>query len=167
LAGVIYLYRFHIAHTGMSSEQEYLSSVEAANKSKDAFLKKSGNTVDENTVVLLTDPMQISAGAANFATLCSVCHGKKGEGLVGPNLTDDYWINGGGVKNIFKIIKYGNNKGMQSWKENLSAEKIAQLTSYVISLKGSNPPNAKAQQGTLYQETPEASPQADTSAAKK
>lgn len=166
LAGVIYLYRFHIAHTGMSSEQEYITSVEAANKSKDAFLKKSGSSVDENTVVLITDPTQLSAGEANFATLCSVCHGKKGEGLVGPNLTDDYWIYGGGVKDIFKTIKYGTNKGMQSWKENLSAEKIAQLTSYLKTLKGTNPPNAKAPDGTLYQETAEASPKADSSAVK-
>lgn len=166
IAGVIYLYRYHIAHTGMSSEQEYLTSVEAANKSKNAFLKKAGNSVDENTVVLLTDPVQVSAGEANFATLCSVCHGKKGEGLVGPNLTDDYWIYGGGVKDIFKTIKYGTNKGMQSWKENLSAEKIAQLTSYIKTLKGSNPPKAKAPDGTLYQETADAAPKPDTSAVK-
>lgn len=150
--GVIYFYRFNISHTGLSSAQEYERSVEIANKSKEAFLKKSGNKVDENTVTLLTDPALLSKGEANFQQLCAVCHGKKGEGLVGPNLTDNYWIYGGSIKDVFKTIKYGTNKGMQSWKENLSAEKIAQVASYVKSLGGTKVENGKAPEGELYQE---------------
>lgn len=168
IAGVIYLYRYHVSHTGMSSEQEYIASVEAAAKSKEAYLKKAPASVDENTVVLITDPAQLAAGEANYQQLCAVCHGKKGEGLVGPNLTDDYWLYGGGVKDIFKTIKYGTNKGMQSWKENLNGDKMAQIVGYIKTLHGTNPPNAKPPAGDLYKEATEtaAAPVKDSTTAK-
>jgi len=152
IVGIIYFYRFSIAHTGPSSVQEYEASVEEANLAKNAFLKKSASGVDENTVALLKDETSIAAGMAAFKVSCSVCHGQKGEGVVGPNLTDDYWIYGGSIKDVFKTIKYGTNKGMQPWKENLSAEKMAQVASYVKSLRGTNPPNAKEPIGSLYSE---------------
>jgi cytochrome c oxidase cbb3-type subunit 3 len=71
---------------------------------------------------------------------------------VGPNLTDDYWLYGGGVKDIFKTIKYGTTKGMRSWKDDLSAKQIAQLTSYIKTLKGTKPATPKEPQGELYKE---------------
>jgi cytochrome c oxidase cbb3-type subunit 3 len=74
------------------------------------------------------------------------------EGKVGPNLTDDYWKNGGDIKDLFKTIKYGiKGTGMKSWKTDISASQIAQVASYILSLKGSNPPGAKAPEGSLYQ----------------
>lgn len=73
--------------------------------------------------------------------------------MVGPNLTDDYWIHGGSVKEIFTVIKYGvMDKGMRNWKDEYGPNQIAQLTSYIKSLKGTNPPGAKDAQGTLYTE---------------
>ena len=73
--------------------------------------------------------------------------------MVGPNLTDEYWLHGGNVKDIFKTIKYGvPEKGMKSWKEDFSPKQLAQLTSYIQSLKGTNPPNAKEKQGEPYKE---------------
>ena len=88
-----------------------------------------------------------------FKASCAACHGQLGEGTVGPNLTDDYWLHGGSVQDVFKSIKYGwVEKGMKSWKEDLSPMQIAQVTSYIKSLKGTNPANAKAPQGDLYTE---------------
>jgi cytochrome c oxidase cbb3-type subunit 3 len=82
---------------------------------------------------------------------CAPCHGNAGEGSVGPNLTDDYWLHGGSVQSIFKTIKYGvPEKGMKSWKEDLSPAQMAQVTSYIKSLRGTNPPNPKEHQGVLY-----------------
>ena len=84
-------------------------------------------------------------------------------GGVGPNLTDDYWINGGSIKAIFTTIKYGRpDKGMISWKDQLSPTQIAQAASFIKSIKGSNPPGAKEPQGDLYVEETATVPAQDT-----
>jgi len=168
IVGVIYFYRFSIAHTGLTGVQEYAVSVEEANKIRTASLKATASSVDETTVTDSKDAAHIAAGMATFKQLCSVCHGQKGEGLVGPNLTDEFWIYGGGIKDIFKTVKYGTNKGMQNWKDNLSPDKIAQVANYIRTLKGTNPPNPKAPDGVIY--TEEVVPMAnttDTTTAKK
>ncbi len=149
----IYLYRYHVAESAPLSKQEYEISVAKADAEKAAYLEKSANNVDENTVKLLTDEASLSAAKKTFQTICAACHLPTGAGSVGPNLTDDYWLHGGGIKDVFKTIKYGwPDKGMKSWKDDFSPIQIAQLASYVKSLRGSNPPNGKAPQGTLYKE---------------
>jgi len=164
----VYLWRFHVSHTGPSSKEEFETSVAKAEKRVQEYLKKKGESVDENTVKLLTSAEDIAAGKAIFTdpSKCPACHGADGGGnAVGPNLTDDYWIYGGNIKNIFKTIKYGTNKGMRSWKDDLSAKQMAQVASYVKSLKGTKPANPKDPQGELYKEET-AAPVADTAAKK-
>lgn len=151
---VIYLWRYHVSHTAPLSVQEYEIAVQEAEVKKAAFLAKAANNVDEHSVKLLTDANDLAAGQKVFVSLCAACHGKAGEGVVGPNLTDVYWLHGGGIKNIFKTIKYGvPEKGMKSWKDDFSPVQIAQIASYIHSLGGTNPPNGKAPQGDPYQET--------------
>jgi cytochrome c oxidase cbb3-type subunit III len=104
--------------------------------------------VNENTVAALTDQQNLGVGKVIFLEKCAVCHGQKGEGGVGPNMTDDYWLHGGAIKNIFTTIKYGvPDKGMISWKEQLRPSEIQAVASYLLTLKGTNPPNPKAPQG--------------------
>lgn len=147
----IYLWRFHVSHTGPSSKEEYETSVAQAEVKIKEYLKQKGETVDENTVTLLTDASDLAAGKTMFVTTCAACHKPTGGGDVGPNLTDDYWLHGADVKSIFKTIKYGIN-AMPQWQNSYSNKQIAQLTAYVKSLHGTNPPGAKAPQGTLVQE---------------
>jgi len=71
--------------------------------------------------------------------------------MVGPNLTDDYWLHGGTIKNMFKVIKYGYN-AMPQWQTSYSNKQIAQVASYVKSLHGTHPPDAKPAEGTLFKE---------------
>ena len=150
LFGCIYMYRYHVAHSAPLQAEEYRIAVQEADARKAEFLKKTANNVDENTVKLLTSKTDLDAGKTIFETTCFACHGKNGEGVVGPNLTDSYWLHGGTISDIFKTIKYGYpDKGMKSWKDDYSPSQIAQLSSYVKSLGGTNPPNAKAPQGTL------------------
>jgi cytochrome c oxidase cbb3-type subunit III len=150
---VIYLWRYHVSHTAPLSGEELQIAMAQAEEQKAEYLKKSANNVDENTVKVLTGAADIAGGEKVFTQNCAACHGKAGEGVVGPNLTDDYWLHGGSVKDVFKTIKYGwPEKGMRSWKDDLSPVQIAQVTSYIKSIHGSNPPNAKAQQGELYKE---------------
>ena len=151
----IYLWRYHVSHTAPSSEEEFQIAMTKAEDQKAEYLKKAAANVDENTVRLLTQETDLQAGKNVFQSNCAACHGKAGEGMVGPNLTDEYWLHGGSVKDIFKTIKYGvPEKGMKSWKDDFSPTQIAQLSSYVHSLKGTNPPNAKEKQGDVYKEAP-------------
>lgn len=150
---VIYLWRYHVSHTAPDSIQEYQLAVQAAEIKRAEYLKKAANNVDESTVKYLAAATDLAAGEKIYATTCFPCHGKAGEGGVGPNLTDDYWLHGGSIKDIFKTIKYGvPEKGMKSWKDDYSPGQIAQLASYIRSIKGTNPPNGKAPQGPLYTE---------------
>ena len=146
----IYLYRYHVAHSAPLSKEELQISMDKAEIEKQEYLKKAGNSIDENTVKLLTDPADLSEGKKVFTTICAACHRPDGGGLIGPNLTDDYWLHGGSINEIFKTIKYGwPDKGMQSWKDNYSPKQIAQIASYIKSIHGTNPPNPKAPQGVL------------------
>jgi len=147
---VIYMWRYHVSHSAPLPAEEYQIAVKLAAVEKEAYLKKAANSVDESTVKVLTSPSDLEAGKSIFQTACFACHGKNGEGGVGPNLTDAYWLHGGSIQEVFRTIKYGwPDKGMKSWKDDYSPAQIAQIASYVRSLAGTNPENAKPPQGIL------------------
>ena len=167
IIGAVYLWRYHVSETAPLSKQEFEIAMKKADEEKAAYLAKAANNVDENTVALIKEPSALDAGKTAFVQMCAACHGKAGEGGVGPNLTDEYWIHGGSVKDIFKTIKYGwPEKGMKAWQEDFSPVQIAQITSFIKSLHGTNPPNGKEKQGELYKEDA-AAPATDSSASKK
>ena len=87
-----------------------------------------------------------------FKANCAACHKVSGGGGIGPNLTDDHWILGGGVKNVFNTISEGgrDGKGMIAWKSELKPSEMAQVASYVLSLHGSNPPDGKEAEGEIW-----------------
>ena len=150
----VYLFRNHVSHDAPSSKEELTMSLEAAAIEKEVYLKKAANKVDENTVTYLTDASSLEAGKKVFTTTCAACHAADGGGMVGPNLTDNYWIHGGSIADIFKTIKYGwPEKGMKSWQEDYSPVQIAQLASYVKSLTGTKPAKAKEPQGNLFSDS--------------
>ena len=155
--GVFYIGYYHFSD-GPSQLDEYNTEMAIAEEEKAAFLASSANNVDETNAELLTDAASIAAGKEKFDMLCIACHAASGGSTqnppgVGPNLTDEYWINGGGVKNIFKTIKYGvPAKGMISWESQLSPRQIQEVTSYIVSLEGTNPENAKEPQGEIWVE---------------
>ncbi len=152
VVAVVYLLNYHVLGTGDSQLKEYENELATAKLEIDEYMKNSANNVDESTVKLLTDASDIAAGKDLFLASCAACHGRAGEGGVGPNFTDEYWLHRS-IQDVFKSIKYGwVEKGMKSWKEDLSPMQIAQVASYIKSLKGTNPPNAKAPQGDLYKE---------------
>jgi cytochrome c oxidase cbb3-type subunit 3 len=149
--GAIYMYRFHISGSGPSPEQEYAVEMIRADEELKEYIAKAKDLVDEASVSY--DAAGIETGKALYAKSCIACHGAAGEGGVGPNLTDVYWLHGGSMKDIFKTIKYGYpEKGMQSWQQQYSPKQMQQMASFIFSLKGSNPPNGKPAQGEKYEE---------------
>ena len=153
---VVYLFHFHVIGTGDLQLAEYNEQIAQGKRDVDAYRKKAANLVDENNATLLTDKGSLSAGKATFVANCVACHGANGEGGVGPNLTDDFWIHEGDIKDIFKTLKYGYpEKGMKAWEQDLGARQIHEVASYVKSLQGTKPANPKAQEGELYIEKEE------------
>lgn len=164
LFGAVYLYQMFVSETLPDQFQELAAANEIAAIQKEAYLRNAANNIDENNVVML-DASGIAEGQTLFLKNCQACHGDKGQGNVGPNLTDDYWLHKGSLKDVFYSIKYGwQEKGMKSWKEDFSPAQIAQLASFVKSLSGTHPAGGKEPQGTQYIE--EAAPVKDTTIAK-
>lgn len=150
--GILYMIYYYILSSGDVRATEYKEEMKVAEIQR-VELIKSGTLLDENTLTALTDQASINSGKEIFIKNCAVCHTEKGSGLVGPNLTDDYWIHGGGIKNIFTTIKNGvPNKGMISWKQQLNPRQIHEVGSFILTLRGTNPPNPKAPEGVLYVE---------------
>lgn len=160
-----YLYYYHIGD-GPLQDQEYVTEVEKAEEAKKAYLAQAAEKFDENTVKL--DPSLIANGKVIFTGNCVACHGDNGQGVVGPNLTDEYWLHGGSIADVFKTVKYGvPAKGMASWEKNLSAKNIAEVVNYIMSLQGTKPANPKAPQGEKYIEKVVTDSVKNESAAKK
>jgi cytochrome c oxidase cbb3-type subunit 3 len=133
------------------SADEYANEMVVEQEKVDAYLAASGGAVDESNVVLLTDAAALEAGAKIFASNCVACHLADGGGLVGPNLTDEYWIHGGSIVNVFTTIKYGvPAKGMISWQDQLGPVAMQQVASYILSLQGTTPATPKAPEGDKY-----------------
>lgn len=109
---------------------------------------KLGPITDETIAKVGSQPEVIAGARGLFAQRCAVCHGTAGEGSIGPNLTDDYWLHGAKPTDIHRTISDGvPAKGMVAWKSQLPAGQILALSSYVVSLRGTNPANPKAPQG--------------------
>jgi cytochrome c oxidase cbb3-type subunit 3 len=105
---------------------------------------------DTTTYIALSDERSLESGKKTFERVCSQCHGMQGQGGIGPNLTDDYWIHGAGMTNVTKSVKYGYpDKGMIAWRAELPPVEIMRVSSFVMTLHGTNPPNPKAPQGDL------------------
>jgi cytochrome c oxidase cbb3-type subunit 3 len=150
--GVGYLAHYHIFKTGELQDAEYQTEMAMAKAEVEAYLATSANNVDETNVTFVSDDGRIANGETLFLQKCAACHGQQGEGTVGPNLTDEFWIHGGDVKDIFKTIKHGvPAKGMIPWKSQLSPSEMQDIASYIITLEGTNPPNAKEPQGEKYE----------------
>ena len=148
---VFYILRFHVWKTGPAPLEEYNREMQIAAAQMEDYRKTHMEAVDEKTVTI-AGANGIAAGKAIFTKTCTPCHGGNGEGnMVGPNLTDKYWLHGGSVNNVFRTITLGvPEKGMQSWGKVFPSGDIKNLASFVLSLQGTNPPNAKAPQGTEY-----------------
>ncbi len=155
--GVIYLIRFH-AFNDYTQAEEYETEVAEAKLAIEEYKKTAKDLVDINTVTVLTEASDISAGKSIFSANCAACHKADGGGGIGPNLTDQYWILGGGIKNIFRTVSEGgrDGKGMVAWKQTLKPAEMAQVASYILTLQGSTPLDPKEAQGELWVD-PEAS----------
>jgi len=150
VVAVIYFMHYHVFNTGTLPIEEYHNEMAQAELDVEQYLKDQAMNVDESSVTLMIDQSDLNKGKSLFTNYCSVCHSDNGAGGVGPNLTDEYWIHGGSIKDVFKTIKYGANNGMKSWKDELNPIQMQQVASFIKSLDGTNPDGAKDPEGEKY-----------------
>ncbi|MCF8240595.1 MAG: c-type cytochrome [Melioribacteraceae bacterium] len=150
--GIIYMINFHIIGSGNVQAEEYQQEIQAAQLQREILIR-TGAFINEETVKMETNDAALLSGKDIFMKNCAACHAQNGGGLVGPNLTDEYWINGGGIVNVFKVIKYGvPQKGMISWESQLSPKEIQEVASYILTLQGTNPSGGKPPEGEKWEE---------------
>ena len=158
LFSFVYLIGYHVTGTGKLQLEEYNDELALAAKAKEERMKNSAENITEENVTMLTDAGAISKGKEIFTKNCAACHAADGGGMVGPNLTDEYWLHGGGIKNIFKTVTYGvPAKGMISWQSQLSPKQIQEVSSFVWSLQGTKAAAPKEQEGEKWTESSTAS----------
>ncbi|KGO79147.1 cytochrome C oxidase subunit III [Flavobacterium beibuense F44-8] len=153
LFGLGYLVKYHVLD-GPDQKTEFEQKMEEARIAVEEYNKTAKDLIDANSVTLLTDEGDLAAGKKIFETNCVACHRADGGGAIGPNLTDEYWILGGGIKNVFHTITEGgrDGKGMVAWKGTLKPSEIQLVASYVLSLQGTNPVDPKAPDGEIWKD---------------
>ena len=143
---LVYLPWYHFG-PGELPQEEYAAEMAAAGAGD---VRGAGFTQEELSAAL-ADQGAVASGKGVFDKNCVACHTATGAGLVGPNLTDEYWLHGGSLADIARVIADGvPDKGMISWKTQLSHQDMVAVAAYVKSLKGTNPPNPKEPQGAKY-----------------
>jgi len=141
---VFYVFYYHV-FDGPTQEMEYNTEMAEAK----AALPVS--TFDENSIAVLTDDASLADGMTLYATkTCDVCHGASN---IGPNLTDEYWIHGNNIEELFKVIKYGiAEKGMTAFQSQMTDEQVQKVASYIlVKLKGTESANTKGPEGEKHE----------------
>ncbi|MCF6280106.1 MAG: c-type cytochrome [Flavobacteriaceae bacterium] len=148
---VFYMFKYEV-FDGPNQYQELEAEYAEAKIAIEEYKKTAKNLVDYNSVELLTDASDLSKGKAIYEANCVACHKADGGGGIGPNLTDENWILGGGIKNVFKVVSEGgrDGKGMIAWKSSLKPVEIAQVSSYLLQFQGTTPATPKEAEGTIW-----------------
>ncbi len=148
-----YMFYYHVLD-GDDQKTEFEKEMAAAEAALEEYRRTAPDLINAENVVALTDPLEIEKGQSLYQLNCIACHASDGGGGIGPNLTDEYWILGGGIKNIYHTISEGGRagKGMIAWKSTLSPTEMQQISSYVLTLVGTNPANPKEAEGDVWVE---------------
>lgn len=145
---IVYLVRLFVFNS-----DDLIQSREYAMEMEGVKTKQPEKTADDAfQVTLLEDDASLAAGQATWNKICAACHLPDGGGLVGPNMTDDYWIHGNTVEDLYKIVTDGViAKGMLPYKDQLSKKERLEVISYILlKIHGTTPANPKAPQGEKY-----------------
>lgn len=143
-----YWFYYHLFDAAPNQMTEYRAELDQRAAEKAARAKAKGGVTDETLAALASVSANVAAGQATYTQFCLACHGDKGQGLVGPNLTDNVWIHGGKPTQILKTVTEGVvSKGMVAWGPTLGDTKVEQVVAYLLTIKNTNVAG-KAPEGT-------------------
>ncbi|PIR23866.1 MAG: hypothetical protein COV44_00710 [Deltaproteobacteria bacterium CG11_big_fil_rev_8_21_14_0_20_45_16] len=145
---VVYMYWMQFSGSGKNIWDEYMTDRTAYERDEMLRAAKNMRPSEEEFLALAADPLVLSSGELVFKERCASCHGLKGEGIVGPNLTDHYWIHGGSLMEIANVVEKGvPEKGMVPWKGILKPDEIYAVIAYVHELNKKGEVEGKAAEG--------------------
>lgn len=149
---VVYMGFYHLTDSLPLPLQEYENElVVAQEQARKLQAANPVAAIDETNVTVITEALAIADGKQTFVNNCASCHRKDGGGDIGPNLTDEYWKHGGDIKSIFTVVRHGvQGTNMIAWQGFISPEKMRNVASYILTLKGTNPENPKKPEGEIY-----------------
>lgn len=149
----IYLARFHV-FGDYTQVEEYTAEVAQAEIDIAKYKETAKDLITYETVTRLDEPSDLEAGKQIYTNNCVACHKADDGGGIGPNLTDEHWILGGGIKNVYKTLVEGGRpgKGMVSWKNDFKPSELQQVASYVLTLQGTTPAEPKEAEGEIWVE---------------
>jgi cytochrome c oxidase cbb3-type subunit III len=143
-----YWFHYHQAKFGDGPSAEYEAEMEKVNAAQAAKLKSAPVMTPEALTALAKDKGTVDTGKQVFTTTCAACHRADAGGLVGPNLTDEFWLHGAAPEKVYKSVATGiPDKGMPAWGQQLGPDRVSAVVAYVLTLRGTNVPNGKAPQG--------------------
>lgn len=146
----IYIYYYEIDEKGISLQRGYELELAREREMKAAEKGKKPEMSESELEALAQNPDVLKIGQIQFQGKCASCHAADGGGLVGPNLTDDYWIHGRKMSEMVKLITEGvSAKGMPPWGGMMSVEEIQASAAFIRSLNGTKPASPKAPEGNL------------------
>ena len=149
LIGLGYWFYYHVMQAGPNQETRFNQEL-AVFEQKQKASPQGAPVTDDELSALVKDPKVLASAKEIFQKNCVACHGNLAQGMIGPNLTDAYWLHGGKPTDIYRTISKGvPEKGMISWQGMLTANQIKSLVAFVLSVEGANPPGAKPPQGEL------------------
>ncbi|MFC4873672.1 cbb3-type cytochrome c oxidase N-terminal domain-containing protein [Negadavirga shengliensis] len=150
--GIVYFFNYSVFQIGKTQIQEYEEELRLAALQEEERKAFNLTGIDETNVQFDASGPSLKAGQTLYEGNCAACHAADGGGGVGPNLTDEYWLHGGSINDVFRIIKYGVvEKGMIPWNDQLSPEQMQQVASYILTMQGTTPANPKEPQGERYE----------------
>ena len=148
-----YMGYYHVFGRGDLQAAEYRKEARRGEEIKSASLAKFESSI--GTLAPDGDKAVLAKGQQVYLQMCAPCHRPDGGGLVGPNLTDDYWIHGSNYVDSVKTILNGvPEKGMLTWRGVLKPNEIQAVASYAYTLRGTKPPNPKPREDQAAPQKP-------------
>jgi cytochrome c oxidase cbb3-type subunit 3 len=142
---VLYWFHYHQTKFGDLPPVEYQNEMD---RFAEEEAKRAGPITADKLVLASKDPAKVQQGKEIFSATCAACHRADGGGSVGPNLTDEFWLHGGGPEAIFKTVSDGfAAKGMPAWRPQLGIVRVQAVTAYILTLRNTHVPGGKAPQG--------------------
>lgn len=149
LFGILYYCYFEL-WGGKSLNQEYTEAMTAQRMLRSEVESRAPKASEDELFALVKDPESKKVAQVLFTSKCASCHGAEGQGGIGPNLTDAYWIHGATLMEIRKTIMDGVlDKGMPPWGGMLKPEEVNALAAFMRGFQGTHPAGAKEPQGVL------------------
>jgi cytochrome c oxidase cbb3-type subunit 3 len=150
----MYFIHYSLGTPGLSLHDELKTAMDELEKQKAIHVVAAPMETEDSLKEIFEKPDVIALGAAQFTAKCAACHGADLQGLIGPDLTDAYWIHGKGHRlDILKVVREGvPDKGMPPWGPVMKRDEIYAVASFIISKKGSHPAGSKGPQGDISED---------------